>query len=236
MVNPLWLEKSYIIENKATDYEKDEDVDSFAVRNTNITAIRYKTFVGSYPTKTTYFQPLLDALEVTFSPLVRSSNAIVVEGKNDYHPLRYFCKSVLKSTQVEIFPGNGAEHSSCLIALFRGWGIKFKVILDDDTAGKKAKDRYIKEMLVTSDEVFTLGEIDAKLSRKVFEDLYQEDVIDSVRIAFGVSTPSKRHFSLFFQELLATNSSMVFQKTEENLGPITDWIVEEFAQPREKTD
>jgi energy-coupling factor transporter ATP-binding protein EcfA2 len=64
MVNPLWLEKAYIIDNQAINYDDEDDIDAFTVRVTDIHAIKYKTFVGSYPSKTTYFQPVLDALEV----------------------------------------------------------------------------------------------------------------------------------------------------------------------------
>lgn len=229
MVNPLWLERAYIVENKATDYD-DDDVASFAVRKTDISAVPYRTFVGSHPTKTTYFQPVLDALEVTFSPLVRSAQAVIVEGKNDYFPVVYLRKRLGASASPNIFPGNGAGDASTLISLFRGWGVDFRIILDDDKAGRDGKKKYMDEYLLKTDEVVTLGEINEDLKGSSFEAIYGVDVRTAVQEFYGVTTIKKRHFAVLFQELIASGADIHLPETEKAFRPISEWIDAAFMK------
>ena len=229
MVNPLWLEKAYIVENKATDYDNEDDVDSFAIRKTDIKAIKYKNFVGSYPSKTTYFQPVLDALDVSFSPLITSANALIIEGKNDYHPFVYFKQKLKKDGFPTIFPGQGAGHSATLISLFRGWGVRFRIVLDDDSAGRTAKKKYKDEFFLKDNEVVTLGDISTILKNKEFEGIYMNDVKNAVNLSFSVSEPTKRQYSLYFQGLLASEATQDFPETEGAFQPLFDWIDTEFA-------
>lgn len=220
MVNPKWLEKAYIVENEAGE----DEPGSFKLTKNNIKAVKYKTFVGSNPTKTSYFQPVLDALEVTFSPLVSSSEAIIVEGKHDYFPLRFLRGKATTDDAPNIFPVGGASHAGTLINLFRGWGTNFKIILDDDQAGRQAKSRYIKDFLVPKEDVITLGDIDSTFQGKAFESVYQKDVIDAVKDEFNVEKPSKAEFSLHFQRLTALASKVDYPDTEAAFKPIASWI------------
>jgi len=228
MVNPLWLEKAYIIENKSTNYDSDDDVDSFSIQKTDVKAIRYKTFVGCNPTKTTYFQPVLDALDVSFSPLLRSANALVIEGKNDYHALSYFSKKMLDKCDFDLFPGNGAGDSETLISLLRGWGVRFRLLLDDDRAGRDAKKKYTEDLFLTASEVITLGEISGDMSGKEFEKLYADDVREAVKDFFSITKISKKHFALYFQELLLSGKVQNFPETEKKITPLIQWLQNEF--------
>lgn len=229
MVNPRWLEKAYIVENRSTDYDNEDEIDAFSVRKTDVKATKYRTFVGSNPSKTTYFQPVLDSLDVAFSPLLRSSKALIVEGKNDYYPLLYFRHLITSATLPEIFPGNGAGDAACLISLFRGWGVQFRIILDDDKAGKQARKKYMDEFLLTEKEVLTLGDISEDFKDMALEGLYGDDVKISVQKAFGSSKITKRHYSLFFQELLASKSIVDLPDTMSNFKKISEWIDIQFA-------
>jgi hypothetical protein len=229
MVNPLWLEKAYIIDNKAIDYDDSDEIDSFAVRRTDIYAIRYRTFVGSHPTKTTYFQPVLDALEVNFSPLERASKALIVEGKYDYHPAVFLRQRATADKQPLMFPANGAGDIGCLVSLFRGWGVDFRILLDDDRAGRDGKKRYVEEYLLPSDHVKTIGDLDPRFAGKTFEGLYAEDVVAATSKMFGVAKPKKRQFSLFFQDLLARSAISGCDKTVRQFEPVSKWIDETFG-------
>ena len=230
MINPLWLERAYIVENRALDYDSEDDVDAFAVRKTDVRAIRYRTFVGSNPTKTTYFQPVMDALDIPLSPMMSASEALIIEGKNDFHPFVYLFGRYGGERGPHVFPGNGAGDLGCLVSLFRGWGVKFRVLLDDDRAGRQAKARYQTEYLLSPEEVVTLGEISDQLAGREFEAVYGDDVRTAVAERFEVSKPSKRHFSLFFQEAIASSSTTKFPRTEESFAPIAAWVRSEFPQ------
>jgi ABC-type Mn2+/Zn2+ transport system ATPase subunit len=228
MVNPLWLEKAYIVDNKAVDYDDDDEVNSFQVRKTDIEAIKYRSFVARNSTKTTYFQPVLDALDVGFSPLERSARALILEGKFDYHPFIYFRSLVSTRKEPEIFPAAGAGGIGHIINLFRGWDVSFLILLDDDQGGKEARKKYIKDYLLPEDQVMTLGQISNDLSDRAFESIYQLDVVNAIRTYFGVEEVTKRHFSLFFQELIANKSVMRFPETEILFGKISSWVDAQF--------
>jgi predicted ATP-dependent endonuclease of OLD family len=229
MVDPLWLERAYIVENKTTDYDSLDDVDSFAIRKTDIRAVRYRRFVGSNPARVTYYQPVLDALDVAFSPLERSSHAIIVEGKNDLYPIMYFGKRRGGLGGVGVFPSNGAGSAGCLVSLFRGWGADFRIILDDDQAGKQAKKKYLQEFLLREIEVATLADITPTFAGLETEDLYRDDVRTAVRARYGVEIPSKRQYSLFFQELLSLGASNAFPETEAVFEALLSWIDLQFG-------
>ncbi|MET3471579.1 putative ATP-dependent endonuclease of OLD family [Novosphingobium sp. 1529] len=228
MVNPLWLEKAYIVENKATDYDNEDDVDAFSIRKTDIKATKYKTFVGSNPTKTTYFQPVLDALEVPFSPLIGASKALIVEGKNDYFPIVFLRQKLTGSACPQIFPANGAGSAGPLVSLFRGWGIDFRILLDDDKAGKAGKKAYINDYFLRDSEVVTIGDLSPTLSGQTFEAVYKNDTINAVISMFSIEAPKKRDFSLFFQDLIVSNNDIDLKDTLIAFEPISKWIDEEF--------
>lgn len=237
MVNPEWLEKSFIIDNKAIDYDDEDSVDAFATRRTEIDAVKYRTFVGANPTKTTYFQPVLDALDVAMSPLLHHSRALIIEGKYDFHAIEYFRRTANGSAPSQIYPGNGAGGLTSLVSLFRGWGVDFKVLLDDDSAGQKEKKRYLDEGVLLPNEVATLGDISSSWTGTAFEGLYGDDVVSAVQTKFGVDAPKKRHFSLFFQELLATGSSMNLPVTQKSVARVLAWSEDHLrgSQPSSHT-
>ncbi|MBB3692463.1 AAA family ATPase [Sphingomonas sp. BK580] len=225
MVNPLWLEKSYIIENLANNYDDEDDVDAFSTKKTDVRAVKYRTFVGNNSTKTTYFQPVLDALEVPISPLLGASKAVIVEGKYDYHPFYYLYRRIKGDSDIKLFPANGASSLPALISLFRGWGVKFVVILDDDQAGRRSKKRYVDELMLKDDEVATLGDIDRSLENCTSEAIYKGDLRSASAAHFGVGEVTKRQLALFFQEEALSQKDRMYAETEKAFHPIADWIV-----------
>lgn len=223
MIDPLWLEKAYIIQNRGVDYDM-EDEDSDVFRKTDIRATKYRKFVAENPSRTTYFQPVLDALQVKFSPLERTDRAIIIEGKYDYFPLLYFVGKVAASEGIGIFPGNGAGNVGPLISLFRGWGMTFRILLDDDKAGRDSKKRYVKDFLVRSDDIKTLAELLPSMAGLSFESLFQDDVKSRARAYFDKSDISKREYSLFFQNLLAEKAGVEFPETAALFEELSEWL------------
>lgn len=229
LINPLWLERAYIIENKAIDYETDEDFDSFDVPDTDIRATKYRKFVAENPTKTTYFQPVLDALDASISPLLAASKALIVEGKYDFHPLHFFLDG---KASCKIYPANGAGSVSNLVSLFSGWSVDFRVLFDGDKAGHTGRDRCRREDLVSATCALCLDDVAPALSGKSFEAFYGDDVKSAVAAHFGLSSPGKRDFAGFFQHLIASGLKPVFPETEANIQPLVDWLHNQF--PLEK--
>ncbi|HDR9486110.1 TPA: AAA family ATPase [Burkholderia aenigmatica] len=200
MINPRWLERAYIIRNEAADYDADDALDYYEPRESDIKSIKYKTFVGSHPNLTTYFQPVLDALDVSFSPLISAKRALIVEGKFDYHPLMFFAKKMCTpNIKFDIFPATGSGAIVPLISLFRGWGVNFRILLDGDGAGKKEKSRYIEEHYIQENEARCLSDFDEVFDGKALEAAYQEDVIEAVKKRFDIDKIKKRIFQCSFR-------------------------------------
>lgn len=228
LVNPIWLNKAYIVRNMAINYEKYDD-DYYSSSETNVKAIRYKTFLGQNPTSTTYFQPALDALDVGFSPLRQSSKAIVIEGINDYYPFVYMFRRVPRSVSPDFFPANGAGDLRNVISLFRGWGVDFRIILDDDKAGQQGRKKHLEECLVSENDIRTIGDLNSNLSGGSLERAYCEPLRKLVSDYFSVTELKKRHFSLYFQHLLATKASISVPETEAAFAPLIEWVVAQFS-------
>lgn len=203
MVNPLWLEKAYIVDNKAIDLASD-DFDQFSTKPNEIEAIRYRSFVSDNPSRTTYFQPVFDALRYQVSPLSFRGPAVFLEGKFDFHPFAYFAKRLGADPNLAIFPANGAGDMATLISLFRGWAVPFIILLDDDAAGRREAKRYKDEYSLTDDELINLGDLVPKTTGKAFEALYGSDVERLIeKNGFKKGRKLKQEASQLFQHLIA---------------------------------
>jgi len=120
MINPDWLEGTFVVKNEGLDYE---DEDNYNAKNTNVTLQKYRSFVANHPNQTIYFQPILDVLDYSPGKLENVPNVVMVEGKNDFYTLKYFQEIVLKRfLSVKLMPGAGSGNLDCVIRLYLAWG------------------------------------------------------------------------------------------------------------------
>lgn len=171
LINPLWLDSAYIVKNKGLEYKEDDDFNS---SKTEIEAYKYKQFVSTYPTETTYFQPILDVLDYAPGLLEQVPKIVITEGKFDFFVFKYF-KDVVQENVEEFnfYPGHGASGLDLPIALYESWGRDYLVLLDADREGKKQKARYIKE-LSDAEHIYDLSDISSELDGFSTEDLFTE--------------------------------------------------------------
>ena len=192
MVNPDWLNSTYIVRNKALlDSEAIEDFDP---KSTEVEVFRYKTFVGSYPEQVSYFQPVLDILEYTPSKLGLDAPSVIVEGRSDYCALRIGFSG--RDKDFNLIPGTGAGASSSLIQLLIGWGIPFLVLLDSDSEGLKQKKLYVERFGKEIDgRVITWSDLNASWVGMGLEEVIgKETVCEIIHASLGidVKTDKKR--------------------------------------------
>ena len=90
MIEPKWLEQTFIVTNRA-DAPLGSLVDEISLddESLDIKVETYRSFVNSQPQKTSYFQPILDRLDVVPSRFDLKRKSIILEGKSDYYILRY---------------------------------------------------------------------------------------------------------------------------------------------------
>ena len=161
MINPQWLENAYIVRNEGLRYDEVERDYDYSSQDTEIKLVKYRQFVGENSDKVTYFQPILDTLDYAPSTLEFVSDAVFLEGKNDYYLITYFGKS-----DVSFVPGFGASGLDTAIALYLGWGRDFIILLDADKEGRRNRERYLREWLLKEEQVFTLADIDSAWTGK----------------------------------------------------------------------
>jgi predicted ATPase len=230
LVNPLWLEKAYIVTNDAYSSEDDDPNEELSSKQTSIRLAKYRSFVSENPTKTTYFQPVLDALDYSIPDLVMSGPSILLEGKFDFYPFMYLMRSSDTDFSLKAYPANGAGTMGALISLHRGWGVPFVVLLDDDEAGRKEKKRYQKDFLLSDCEVATLGELSAGLAGAEFEQVFQEDVRKLWFQKGHTEQPAKQDYYLLFQGLLSQNEEDSLPETQSVFDEILRELSERIAK------
>lgn len=231
MINPNWLENCYIIQNNSVGYDNEFLDDSYINhQEPNVIVSSYKTFVGENPDKTTYFQPILDAIKYSPSILEHQKNTIMLEGKGDFYVFNYFKEVIFKSYEnITLVPSSGANDLGPLISLYLGWGYDFLILLDDDNAGESAKQKYLQDWYLPEYVCNTLGDIDINLTNKKLEDLISKQGKDIIKEYIGSEKLSKKQIVHFFQENLAMKQIVEFdEETISNFQLVLDWASEKF--------
>lgn len=226
MVNPKWLSGAYIIENRpAGQGDDDYDLD-FTPAEVN--AVKYKNYLSSYPSRTHYFQPVIDRLQYVVPEIVGTSPCVIVEGISDYYALKASVVRTGGKPGFNLIPGVGSSSAGHLISLLMGRGEKFIVLLDDDKEGRKARDRYRQQWILSDQVVITLSDIDASFEGMALEALLGQDSLEVAQRSLGLkSLPSKDQYGLILAEYYyrADTSVEIFSaKGLENLHSVLTFL------------
>lgn len=205
LIEPKWLEQTFVITNRSDTPEQSIlDEVSLDDESLDIQAHLYRKFVSANPSKTSYFQPILDRLQVVPSKFDLQNKSIVVEGKSDYYFLRY-CIELNKSEDLSILPALGAGTFDALMSLHVGWNLSCLFLLDGDRAGEKEKGRYVRDYCLDPSSILTLKDINKDF--KGVESLIDDSALEIIASSIGVKgKPSKKEISTFFQERIAGNA------------------------------
>lgn len=203
MIEPKWLEQTYIVTNRA-DTPASTVLDDISLddESLDVKVASYRSFVNAHPNQTNYFQPILDRLEVVPSRFDVQKASIILEGRSDYYILRYAAKATGK-TDLPLLPGLGAGTFGALAALHVGWNLRFLFILDGDKQGNSDRERYITEYGIPNERIATINElVDGVI---VIENLLDQVALDFIQRELKLGeTPSKSQIKRFFQERLAS--------------------------------
>jgi predicted ATP-dependent endonuclease of OLD family len=230
LINPNWLESTYVVKNAGL---KLENTESYNIKKTNILIEPYREFVINHPHNTAYFQPILDVLDYTPSNLESLPNCIFTEGKNDYYTLAYFQEVILpKAKKLNIAPSTGSSKLDTLISLYIGWGKEFVILLDSDKEGVAQKKRYIDEFgIIVEERIFTFEDIDSKWKNFTMEKLFdKKEALAFLQTAYPTSKSfNKTHFNRTIQECLIKKKKYSFSKqTMDNIKKILTFLHEKL--------
>ena len=217
MINPKWLEGAFVVKNEAIDYSE-----PFGNRKvSNITAVPYKQFASQFPNQQDYFQPILDTLEYQPGLLEKVPSVVITEGKNDYYTLRYANEVLLKNKykKINLIPGAGCDKNHSIIQLYIGWNKSFMILLDADSAGKKAKKLYkdtFGDLIINS--IKTYDELVADIGAVAMENIFTEsEKLDITRLFDSSATKYKKSaFNTAIQTALINKE--IIELSEETLN------------------
>lgn len=219
LINPLWLETTFIITNGAPTENAVIDT-NFGVEDTDIQAHFYKTFVGRYADNGHYFQPILDRLQVSPSLLESTRVGVLTEGKSDFYILNWYKKINDPNSTLDFIPVGGATNAKSLMSLYLGLTRQFILLLDSDKEGKSAKQRYLKELPMTKEKIIQIGDIFD--NKKIIEDLLSKKMKVAIAEKYSVKTASKKHILRAFSEALSgPNDLPEDDETLNNLKKLT---------------
>jgi len=230
LINPKWLENTFVIKNEAIDYD---DELKFNSKNTNIAISRYREFAVKHPNQSSYFQPILELLDYRPTNLELVPLSIITEGKNDFYTYSYIQSTILNSKkQLRFIPGTSSSNLETLISLYLGWGSKFLVLLDSDKEGITQKERYLSLFgSGVENLIMTYEDIEPKWKKFETEKLFTED--DQLLIQkenYPESTAfNKKIFNRSIQELQIQNKKIELSKeTKTNFELIFKFLKEKI--------
>lgn len=210
MISPDWLEQTFIVTNSA-DAPTKSLVDSAVIEDEflDIKAQLYRMFANEHPSETSYFQPILDRIQVKPSAFDVSLPSIVLEGKSDFYVLRY--ASLLNGgPDLRLIPGVGSGTFDALIALGASWGTNFLFVLDSDNAGLRERQRYALERGARESALCCLSDFDPGVVE--IEDLLDDEARGIIAARMECSKLSKKVIARFFQEQLAKREVLALGK------------------------
>jgi hypothetical protein len=217
LINPKWLAGTYIVRNKAINYNNPEEADT---TETEINAILYKNFVSKYPNEVDHFKPILDALQYTPSKLEIVPSTIFTEGKNDYYIFKYVSEVFFKNeSDLHFYPGAGVDKYDDPFRLYLAWDRNFIALFDSDKGGNDARDRYVKDIGPDiENKIFILQDVNKAWKKLETEDLFSEpEKIKIIQHCFEnhdkKSVYVKSKFNTAIQELYIRKEKFELNKT-----------------------
>lgn len=227
MINPKWLEGTYVVKNEGLNY--DENDDSYSSKNTKISIDLYRNFATKNPSQTNYFQPILDILDYYPGELEMVNDVVVLEGKFDYYTFNYFKDLIVKNeNKYKFIPGTSASNHNAIIKLYLGWGKNFIILLDADEEGKNQKEKYIEEFgPILQDKIFTLKDINLLWDKKRTEDLFTaKDKLKLQKLIYPSEIKyNKKHFNKSIQEIYIKKEEFAFEaSTIKKFKEIFDFL------------
>jgi AAA15 family ATPase/GTPase len=238
LINPNWLESTFVVRNAGLDYHGADDPFDFTTRRTDIQAERYRAFAVKHPNQSTYFQPILDVLDYCPSSLENVPDVVLLEGKNDFYAVSFAQWLIATDDSVKLVPGgSGAGSLDTVIRLYIGWGRDFVVLLDSDTEGHTQKKRYRDVFgALLEEKVFTLEDVNPAWKGIQMEDLFtKSDQRQIQEFAYpGDTKLNKSHLNRALQEAFVRRERFSLEEaTDKNFQQLIGFLRDKLSETGE---
>ncbi|BCB39511.1 hypothetical protein BCJMU51_4430 [Bacillus cereus] len=181
----------------------------------NCTVIQNQVHATPIADKEVY-TPIMTAIGLDLSKSFGTfgDNNVIVEGISDYYYLESMKEYINfegKTGIMRFVPSIGASKTDKLASLLIGWGINFKVLLDNDKAGKD-EEKKLKDKLLLSEEQIVFVSDKSELA---IEDLFsREDFLAYVAPNLEISEENK---DLKNSSLLSGKKALIAKVFKERL-------------------
>ncbi len=121
--------------------------------NSNI-GNKYYSLPHKMGTKLETITPLLTAIgsNINYNVLASNKLNIITEGISDYNYLKGYY--ILKGSDIpNIIPSSSVDNIHNIVSIFIGWGCSFKIVLDQDSSGRKQYNLLLKKSLTNSSNI-----------------------------------------------------------------------------------
>lgn len=165
-----------------------------------VTCTRWGDYIKGKSAKASYYQPLLDCLDIVPNNLdIPWERAVITEGPSDAITLEVMIQVLELKRSHAIYPGTSASALSGLISLNIGWRAVFCVLLDSDEEGLKNGKKYVKDFGLSAQEIAYIP-----LEGGEMEDLFSKEEKSAIaKIALDIDSAdiSKKEYLAMMRSL-----------------------------------
>lgn len=209
----------------------------YIVKNVNskISVQKYFDYVSGKSIKTSYYQPIIDALEIQpFNLDVSWNKVLLVEGIYDYIGLKLFAQLLNRKLDYVIIPGTSASNLETLISLHIGWGAKTTVLLDNDEEGRTAMKKYKTLYPIIENQIVNFSLLSSEYNFE-FEDLFAND---DKKLLYEIANGNKSTGQVTKKQLQQSLAVVLYntEKQAKLKSKITQDTLQNFQKLLDKVD
>lgn len=199
--------------------------------NSNISN-KYYSLPHKMGSKTETLTPLLKAIGMSMSYNILSINNerenIITEGISDYNYLKgYFC--LKKCNTPNIIPSVSVDNINNIASILIGWGCKFKVLLDQDSAGRKQYKVLTNKLVLNPNLIVFADGNKTPIEHTSFsiEDVFSDNDKEKIGINSDDYHIEKAYYSLEALKKIECGELEYDSETLENFDKIIQQLFEE---------
>lgn len=200
-----------------------------SIGNSNI-GNKYYSLPHKMGSKLETITPLLLAIGMNmgynFSSLSTNSINIITEGISDYHYLKgYFIQKGIND--INIIPSSSVDNIHNIASILIGWGYKFKIILDQDNAGRGQQKVLINKLLISQDDICFINgtNLPEKNSTITIENIFSTDDKSHIGINNEDYSKEKAYYSLETLKKIENNEFQYDANTIRNFEKIIKLLI-----------
>jgi len=199
--------------------------------NSNI-GNKYYSLPHKMGSKSETLTPLLTAIGMSMNYNILSINNekenIITEGISDYNYLKgyYYLKKI--KNMPNIIPSAGVNNIINIISILIGWGCSFKIILDQDKAGREQYKTLQSKLLInSSDVIFVDGNKNPNsMINFTIEDIFSKNDKNLIGISNEDYCKEKAYYSLEILKKIENNEVKYDEETIKNFDKIIKHLFE----------